>query len=147
VDRVAALRDGGDAIVVAAGAASAPTLAHAVDDVSALVARLRIARVEPSRERLEILGALGLEEATRLATSGERRQVVVHDPTRIAFGGRAFLRLAERLDLRCERPLHPIACTIASLAVERSFEPAAFLRAVAIATGLPTFDVYAGRAA
>ncbi len=147
VDRIAALRDGEDAIVVAVGAAGAPTLAHAVDDAAALVARLGLKRPHAGAETLEVEGALSLAAASRLAAEGERRQVVVRDPTRIAFGGSAYLRLAERLALRCERPLKPIACTIASLSPERSFEPAAFLRAVARATGLPAFDVYAGEAA
>ncbi len=147
VDRIAALRDGQDAIVVATGAASAPTLAHAVEAAAALVARLRIARVDPAHEMLAIEGALSLEHAARLAAQSERRQVVVRDPTRIAFSGGAFLRLAERLALRCRHPLVPVACTIASLAQERSFEPAAFLHGVASATGLPAFDVYAGTAA
>jgi len=34
--------------------------------------------------------------------------------------------------------------TAASIGRDRYFEPAAFARAVALATGLPTFDVYAG---
>jgi hypothetical protein len=147
VDRIAALRDGKDAIVVATGAASAPTLAQAIDAAAALVARLRIARADPAHEMLAVEGALSLELASRLAAQNERRQVVVRDPTRIAFGGKAFLRMAERLTLRCEHPLLPVACTIASLAPERSFEPRAFLHGVARATGLPAFDVYAGAAA
>jgi len=147
VDRVAALRGGQDAIVVAAGAAGAPTLAQAIDGAAALVARLGLPRVDPAQASLSIEGALSLEQAAALAAHGERRQVVVRDPTRIAFGGKAFLRMAERLTLRCEYPLSPVACTIASLAVERSFEPRAFLRGVARATGLPAFDVYAGAAA
>jgi hypothetical protein len=63
------------------------------------------------------------------------------------FGGRAFTTLAARLDLRCERPLRPIACTVAPRGAERAFEPRAFLRAVADATGLPAYDVYAGEEA
>jgi hypothetical protein len=147
VDRIAALRGGDDAIVVATGAAGAPTLAQAIDAAAALVARLRLPRPDPAREMLAISGALSLERATDLIAQGERRQIVVTDPTRIAFRGKTFLRLAERLTLRCEHPLVPVACTIASLAPERSFEPAGFLRGVARATGLPAFDVYAGEAA
>ena len=52
--------------------------------------------------------------------------------------------LAAKLDLRCERPLHPVACTVAPLFGERRFEPRAFARAVAARTGLPVFDIYAG---
>ncbi len=143
VDRVAALRGGGDAIVVAVGA-TARTQAHAVDDVRALVARLRLPRVDPARDVLRIEGALTAERSTELARAGERRQIVVGDPTQIAFGGRAFTTLAAQLDLRCERPLNPIACAVAPRGPERAFEPRAFLRAVAAATGLPAYDVYAG---
>ena len=147
VDRIAALRGGDDAIVVATGAAGAPSLAQAIDAAAALVARLRIPRPDATLEMLPISGALSLERAANLVAHGERRQIVVADPTRIAFGGKTFLRLAERLVLRCEHPLLPVACTVASLAPERSFEPAALLRGVARATGLPAFDVYAGEAA
>jgi hypothetical protein len=147
VDRIAALRGADDAIVVATGAAGAPTLSQAIDAAAALVARLQIRRPDPALEMLAIPGALSLERASNLVAQGERRQIVVTDPTRIAFGGKTFLRLAERLALRCEHPLVPVACTVASLALERSFEPAALLRGVARATGLPAYDVYAGAAA
>jgi len=143
VDRVAALRDGLDAIVVAVGT-NAPTPAHAVDDVRALVARLSLPLVDSGREALVLDGALTVARAAELAGAGERRQIVVADPTRIAFGGRTFSALAARLDLRCLRALHPVACTVAPRGAERAFEPRAFLRAVAEATGLPAFDVYAG---
>jgi hypothetical protein len=46
VDRLAALRGSDDAIVVAVGTA-APTPAHAVEDVRALVARLRLPAFDP----------------------------------------------------------------------------------------------------
>jgi len=147
VDRIAALRGASDAIVVAVGADSAPTLGHAVDDVRALIARLRLPAVDASREVLHVGGALTAAAASALAAAGEERQVVVRDPTRIVFGGRAFLALAARLDLRCERVLHPIACTVAPLGVARSFEPREFLESVARATELPTYDVFAGAAA
>jgi len=143
IDRLAALRGARDAIVVAAGT-SAPTQAHAVDDLRALVARLRLPGADASAPQLRIAGALGASEAAELVRAGERRQVVVRDPTSIVFGGRAFTTLSAQLDLRCERPLHPIACTVAPLGSERSYEPRAFLEAVAEATGLPAYDVYAG---
>ena len=143
VDRIAALRDGSDAIVVAVGAA-APTQAHAVDDVRALVARLRIPACDPARESLVLDGALTAAHAAELVRLGERRQGVVADPTRIAFGGRAFLALSAKLDVRCLRPLRVVACTVAPRGLERAFEPRSFLRAVADATGLPAFDVFAG---
>jgi hypothetical protein len=143
VDRIAALREGDDAIVVAVGTA-APTPAHAVDDVRALVDRLRIPRLDAAREALVIEGALTAARAAELVRAGERRQVIVADPTRIAFGGRAFSTLAAKLDLRCVRPLRPVACTVAPRGADRAFEPRSFLRAVAEATGLPSFDVYAG---
>ena len=56
-----------------------------------------------------------------MAAEGETRQIVVRDPTRIAFGGKAYLRLAQRLDLRCEHPLRPVACTIASISGRTQF--------------------------
>jgi hypothetical protein len=144
VDRIAALRGGSDAIVVATGAASAPTIARAAEDAAALVARLRLPRADAAREAIAVTGALTAARAAHFVRKGERRQIVVDDPTQIAFGGRAFLELASQLDLRCERTLSPIACTVAPMWSQRAFEPAAFARAVAARTGLPTYDVYAG---
>ncbi len=144
VDRVAALRDGDDAIVVAAGAAGAPTLARAAGDAAALVARLRLPVYDPDRPFVRVAGALTATVAAAFVHAKERRQIVVADPTHVAFSGRTFADFAASLDLRCERTLRPIACTVAPRSAERSFEPRAFARAVAERTGLPAFDVYAG---
>jgi hypothetical protein len=89
-------------------------------------------------------GALTASLAAQLAAARETRQIVVRDPTQIAVSGKAMIGIAERLDIRCERPLHVVAATIASIGRDRYFEPRAFANAVAQATGLPTFDVYAG---
>ena len=144
VDRIAALRGGDDAVVIAVGAATAPSLGRAVDEIAGLVARLRLTRFDPASEFVAVSGALSLSAAVAFSQAGERRQIVVEDPTHVTFGGRTYLQLATRLVLRCRRTLSPIACTVAPLAVERAFEPRAFARAVADATGLPTYDVYAG---
>jgi len=145
-DRLAALRGREDAIVVAVGS-TAPTLHRAVEDVRALVERLRVAEPDPAHPILRIEGALTAEHATRLAHARESRQVVVADPTRIAFKGKTFVSLAARLDLRCERPLRVVACTVAPSGPEGTYDAADFLRAVERATGLPTYDVYAGEEA
>lgn len=147
VDRVAALRDGDDAIVVAVGAASAATLAAAVDDAAALVARLSLPVAGDARDAIVVAGALTARAAAEHARVHGRRPLVVADPTRVAFGGRILLELLERLDLRCARGLRPIACTVAPIGPERAFAPEAFARAVAAKTGLPTYDVYAQRVA
>ena len=72
---------------------------------------------------------------------------VAGDPTQIALTGKAGLRALRRLTIRCRRPLHVIAATVASIGPERAFEPRQFARAVADATALPTFDVYTGERA
>ncbi|MBV8149558.1 MAG: hypothetical protein JO092_10735 [Candidatus Eremiobacteraeota bacterium] len=144
IDRVAALAGGSDAIVVACGASAAPTMQEAVNGVSALVARLRIAPYDPAREWFAIEGALTASTAAALLARREQRQVVVRDPTQIALTGKAAARVFATLDIRCERALHVVATTVASIGRDRSFEPLTFLRAVAAATNLPTFDVYAG---
>jgi hypothetical protein len=143
VDRIAALREGEDAIVVAAGAASGPTPQHVVADLAALLARMRLRPADADRPQVRIEGALTAGAAAALVRAGERRQVVVRDATHVAFGGGAFVRLARELDLRCERELRPIACTLAPLSAERAFEPGTFLRAAASATGFPVYDVFA----
>jgi hypothetical protein len=147
VDRLAALRDGDDAIIVAAGAASGPTPAHVVEDVRGLVAKLSLPSVDFEKPFLRIAGALSASEAAALSRAGERRQILVRDATRIACSGRLFLSLAGLLDFRCERALRPVAATVASIAPGRLFEPSSFLQAVAEAVQLPTYDVYAQAAA
>lgn len=143
VDRVAALAGGEDAIVVAAGAAAAATQDEVVDELRALVQRLRTPRVDDGIDVLAVDGALTPSVAAQLIREGERRTVVVRDPTQIALTGKTALYAFERLTIRCLRPLRVIATTIASIGRERNFEPRSFAREVAAATGLPTFDVYA----
>lgn len=147
VDRVAAIAGGGDAIVVATGAAAAEDVEGAVERARALVARLSVPPVDPSAPARIVEGALTASRAAELIAEGERRQVVVRDPTRIALAGRAFEGAALRLTLRCERPLRVIAVTVAPIGRDRYFEPADLLRRVRAATGLPVFDVYAGAGA
>lgn len=144
VDRVAALAGSDGAIVVACGAAAAGTMHEAVDDAAALVARLRVPGFDPAAPAVELAGALTAAQAAEFLSSRERRQIVVRDPTQIALSGRAGMRALSQLRIRCRRPLQVIAATVASISTERSFEPHAFLSAVAKATGLPAFDVYAG---
>jgi hypothetical protein len=144
LDRVAALAGGDDAIVVSAGAAAARTMDEAVAEIRALTLRLQIPAVDLAKPLLRIGGALTPSLAAQLVAARETRQIVVRDPTQIALSGKAMIGIAERLDIRCERPLHVVAATIASIARDRYFEPRAFANAVARATHLPTFDVYAG---
>ncbi len=147
VDRVAALAGSDGAIVVACGAAAAKTMREAVDDVAALVARLSVPRYDPQAASVEVAGALTPGRAAAFLTEGESRQIVVRDPTQVALSGRACSRALSQLAIRCRRPLRVIAATVASIGSERVFEPRGFARAVAEATGLPTFDVYAGTCA
>jgi hypothetical protein len=144
VDRVAALAGAQGAIVVACGAAAAKTMPEAVDEIAALVTRLGTPRYNPDEPAIYLDGALTAAAAAEFIAARERRQIVVTDPTQIALSGKGGSRALAQLRVRCRRPLRVIAATIASLADDRSFEPRAFARAVADATGLPAFDVYAG---
>lgn len=144
VDRVAALAGSSGAIVVACGAAAAATMQEAVEDVAALVERLRTPCFDSKAPAIHLEGALTAAEAASFMTAREERQIVVRDPTQIALNGRAASQAFARLRIRCRRPLRVVAATIASIGPQRSFEPQAFAQAVAAATGLPTFDVYAG---
>ncbi len=144
VDRIAALAGAQHAIVVATGASNVTTIAEAVDEVRALVARLRVPLADPSEPGLFIEGSLAPADIARLLAARETRQVVVRDPTQIAVRGKAFLGIGSRLRLRCERPLDVIAVSVASIGRERYFEPRAFLDAVSVACGVPAFDAYAG---
>jgi hypothetical protein len=147
VDRIAALRGGEEAIITATGAAGTGTFARIVEEVAGLVAKLSLPLVDLERPFMRITGALHAGEASLLAHAGERRQILLHDPTRLTFGGGLFLTLAGHLDFRCEHTLHPVAVTVSSMSSRRSFDPQDFLRAVAEATALPTYDVCARAAA
>jgi hypothetical protein len=147
VDRIAALAGGDDAVVVACGAAASATPEDAVDDVRALVARLRVEAYDGREESILVEGALTPSVAAELLRVRETRTIVVRDPTQIALSGRAALHALGRLRVRALRPLRVVAATVASIGRDRSFEPRAFARAVAAATGLPTFDVYAAEQA
>jgi hypothetical protein len=144
IDRVAALAGGDDAIVVACGASAAATVAEAADAIAALVKRLSIAAYDPAQPFVRVDGALTPAKSAALVAAREARQVVVRDPTQVALTGKAAAHALTALDVRCERPLRVIAATVASIGRDHSFEPRAFARAVAAATGVPTFDVYAG---
>jgi hypothetical protein len=147
IDRVAALAGGDDAIVVSVGAGAVETLDDAIAQATGLVARLTIPAVDPMQPMLRLPGALTASEAGRLMRDGETRQIVVRDPTQVALHGRAASSASARLRIRCERPLRVVAATAASIGRDHAFEPREFAAAVAAATGLPTFDVYAGRRA
>lgn len=147
IDRVAAVAGGGDAIVVCAGASGGGTMSEAVDEIRALVKRLSVPAYDPARPYVRIAGALTAAKAAELSGEAGGRQIVVRDPTQIAISGKALLGVLQRLDVRCERALRPVAATVASIGPHRYFEPREFLQAVAAATSLPAFDVYAGAAA
>lgn len=144
VDRVASLAGSSGAVIVASGAAAARTMEEAVDETAALIARLRVPQLDSQAPAIQVHGALTVSEAAAFIAAHETRQIVVGDPTQIALSGKAGSRALAQLHVRCRRPLRVIAAAIASIGPERSFEPRAFASAVAKATGLPTFDVYAG---
>ena len=92
--------------------------------------------------QVRVVGALDSSVATALIRDGERRQIIVSDPTRIALHAQALIKARERLQIRCEQPLRVVAVTVASIGRDRYFEPLEFARAVAEQTNLPTFDAY-----
>jgi len=145
VDRLAALAGEPDAVVVATGASAGATIETTAEDVGALVARLATPAFDPAQPYVRISGAVEATTVSELIRTGEMRQIVVADPTRIAIRGRALLRAREEVQIRCERPLRVVAVTVASIGRDRYFEPRAFARAVAEQTNLPTFDAYSDR--
>lgn len=144
VDRIAALAGGDDAVIIATGASAAGTISAAAEDVAALVARLSIPKLEDGAQCMRIDGAFTAKRAAALIDQCESRAIVVRDPTQVLIGSKAFMEVNRKLRLRCDRTLNVIAATVASIGTHRYFEPAAFARAVAGATKLPTFDVYSG---
>lgn len=144
LDRLAAIAGESGAIVIAGGASAAATMGEATDAMRALALRLRTPRFDPARDAVRVDGALTAARVAELIAAGERRQIVVRDPTRITLAGKAAAHAFTHLTIRCERPLLLVAATVAPFAPGGGFEPAAFAAEVAGATGLPTFDVYAG---
>lgn len=144
VDRIAALAGSEAAVIVACGAAGARTQDEAVDEAAGLVARLSVPRFDGGLPFVQVDGALTASGAAAFLAANESRQIVVRDPTQIALSGKAAREALNRLRIRCRRPLRVVAATIASIGPERSFEPASFRHAVAVATGLPAYDVFAG---
>ncbi|MHB8433899.1 MAG: DUF1611 domain-containing protein [Candidatus Tyrphobacter sp.] len=147
IDRLATISGGEDAVIVACGAAAAPTMTDAVEDVRTLVTRLQLPPVDEREPALRIDGALLPDVAAALLAAAEQRQVVVRSPAAVALSGRLAQRAFAQLRLRCEQTVNVIAVTIAPEAARRAFDPRAFLDAVAQATGLPAYDVYAGTCA
>lgn len=147
IDRTAALAGGNDAVIVAIGADAAPTIDAVALEARALVGRLGLQRYDPDGPVVKVDRVLDEAAAEALIANREQRQVVVRDPTQIAIAGKAFIRIAAKLHLRCERSLNVIAATVASIGHERRFEPQDLLQTVADATQLPVFDIYAAAAA
>jgi predicted GTPase len=147
IDRISTLASSAGAIVVSCGAAAAKTASEAVSDVAALTARLRIPPFDPHDAAIEWEGALTATIAAGFISAGEERQIVVDDPTQIVMSGRSLTEALTRLRIRCRRPLDVVAITVCAVAPEHSFDPAGFLHAVADATKLPAFDVFAGQEA
>lgn len=147
LDRIAVLAEAHGAVVVAVGADAGTTVEEAAAAAGALAARLRIPAWDPAQPALRIEGALTASAASELAAAGEDRQIVVADAAKIVMSGRELEHALRRLRLRCERALRVVGVTVASIGRERYFEPRAFVRAVASATQLPVYDVYAELAA
>lgn len=147
IDRLATVASSSGTIVLACGAAAAKTAAEAVADVAALTARLHVPPFDAKEEAIDLPGALTAAGAAGLIAARETRQVVVGDATQIVMSGTSLANALNHLRVRSRRPLRVVAATICAVAPERSFEPRAFLRDVADATGLPAFDVFAGKEA
>jgi len=146
IDRVAALREE-DAVIVSCGAASSTSIEAIAAEARALVALLSLPRYDATLESVRVDGALTPTQAADFIAGGERRAIVVRDATRVTLRGRALLGALDRLQIRVERPLRPVAVTVNSVGRSGSVEPKALLRAVRAATELPTFDIFAASAA
>ncbi len=146
IDRVAALREE-DAVIVSCGAASSTSIEAIAAEARALVALLSLPRYDATLESVRVEGALTPTQAADFIAGGERRAIVVRDATRVTLRGRALLGALDRLQIRVERPLRPVAVTVNSVGRSGSVEPKALLRAVRAATELPTFDIFAASAA
>lgn len=147
IDRVAALAGGDDAVIVSCGASTSGTPQESVEEVQALVMRLRVPKFDGTGSPHYIDGAFTASMAASYVNGPVDVTYVVEDPTQIALTGRAAITALSKIKIRCKRPIHVVAITVASIGRSNHFEPRDFARAVAAATGLPTFDVYAAERA
>jgi hypothetical protein len=153
IDRVAPLAGGRDqAVIVATAAAGADSVAAIAELARSAITRLSVPGRNSARERNRIItidGALDARDAQALLAEAEAEAatLVVADPTRIALRGRLLDKVLARFDVRCERPLHVVACTTSTAGSNVDLDPRELVRAVAAATHLPTFDVFGGFAA
>ncbi len=150
IDRIAPVAGGDDAIVLATGGASGPSVAAIAEVARTTVARLGLpVRAAPGADdgAIVIAGALDARDARELLATRPAGTLVVADPTRIAVRGKLLEKLMAAFDVRCERPLRVVACTTSTAGARLALDPGELVRAVAQATGLPAFDVVAGLAA
>ncbi|MFN2461040.1 MAG: hypothetical protein ABR591_10180 [Candidatus Velthaea sp.] len=148
LDRLAPLAGGDDRVVIATGAASGATVAEIAAVAGDVVARLLLPAVaESCAGAIRIAGALDARCAHDLIVRHRGATVVVADPTRVVVRGKLFAMLRAAVDLRCAQRLCILACTTSSAGGAASLDARALVRAVAAATGLPTFDLVAGLAA
>jgi|SRR5579872_2413959 len=142
VDRLAVASGGDHAIVVATGAAIAPTLQGVVERTRFLVERLTLS-AERNEDAIEIDGALTAAKAAELlAREDLARGVVVSDPLSLQLPPATFSALRARTRLSCRRPLRVVAATVAAHGRERDLDPVTLAQAIADATHLPTYDIY-----
>jgi hypothetical protein len=148
IDRIAPLAGiGNQAIVLATGGASGSSIAAIAEAARSTIARLALPGRDRARERADVIvvdGALDARDAHELLASERSATLVVADPTRVAVRGKLLDRIMAAFDLRCERPLHVVACTTSTAGSRYALDPRELVRAVAAATGLPAFDVVAG---
>ncbi|TAM59181.1 DUF1611 domain-containing protein [bacterium] len=142
VDRMAATAGGDDALVVATGAALAPTLAGVLEQTRALVARLTIPQGVPAGA-IVVGGALTSARACELLARDDlERGVVVRDPHSLQLPAALLTAIQRRGPVSCRRPLNVVAATVSAQGPRHALDPVALARAVADSTGLPVYDIY-----
>lgn len=146
VDRMAALAGGDDAVIVACGAARGGSLAHIVEEVRAAVARLSLPLARAG-EGIVHLGALTEAHLEAFIAARETRPIAIEDATKLFARPRLILRARAALDLRVQRAISVIACTVSAIDAERSYDVRALLDAVRAATGVPAYDLFSGESA
>jgi hypothetical protein len=150
LDRISPLAGGGDAIVLATGAASGSSVAAVARIAAETAARLALPAFDPARDparTIAIDDALDARDAEALLAGERGATILVDDPTRIAIRGGLFRALCAAFAVRCRYPLRLVACTTSSAGPGVSLDPRALVTAVARATGIPAYDVVAGFAA
>jgi len=142
LDRIAPLAAVDPAFIFASGMATRTDIGGLAEHVATLIERLSL---EPAHAEEAVVTVAGVLDSAALQTvlhSHERRHLLIDDPLRMTH--EAYLAARRVRTIRSRKRYTVIGCCTNAYAPAASCDPLRLVRAVALATGLPTIDCIAG---